>query len=142
MAATDMTKPYRNWRGRSSFDRVEAKQFQLDGVNVYGSRGKHIYVNPDSGSDGYGVSTVAKPFATMSRAFAVVNSGDTIHMRGKVKEQLVTPVQVFDVTIIGEGNRPRHADAAPVATGGIAANTWTVPDSPTAATPCLKILQQ
>jgi len=84
----------------------------------------------------------AGAFRTMAQAFAVVQSGDTIIFSGKVKEQLVTPVQVFDVTVIGAGNRPRHADAAPVPIGGQSAATWTVPDAPAATTPLVKVLQQ
>lgn len=80
-------------------------------------------------------------FCTMAAAFAVIGSGDTIYFRGKVKEQLVTPVQVFDVTIIGCGNRPRHADATPDG-GQEAANTWTVPAVAAEATPLVKVLQQ
>ena len=97
-----------------------------------------VDANASSGGDG---STWAKAFRTMAAAFAVLASGDTIFFRGKIREQLTTPVQVFDVTIVGAGNRPRHADSTP-AGGEIAANSWTVPTSPAATTPCVKVLQQ
>ncbi len=80
-------------------------------------------------------------FATMQQAFNKISSGDTIIFAGKVREQLVTPVNVFDVKIIGVGNRPRHADAAPVG-GNIAANTWTTPASGATTAPLCKVLQQ
>jgi len=80
-------------------------------------------------------------FATMAQAFAKLSSGDRIFFKGKIQEQLVTPVQVFDVAIIGIANRPRHADASPVG-GNIGANTWTIPASPTAAEPLCRVLQQ
>lgn len=136
------TKPYRSWRGTSNFDRITSRRFELDGVEVNSTPGRHLYLNPDSGSDGYGTSTRAKPYATMAKVLTELESGDTIHFWGKLQEQVVAPVQVFDVRVIGEGNRPRHADAAPVALGGIAANTWTTPVSPTAATPLIKVMQQ
>lgn len=135
-------KPFRKWPGRSFFDRIETRQLQLDGVDLTASAGRHHYVNPNTGSDNYGTSTRAKPFATMSRAFTELHSGDTIHITGKIREQLTTPVQIFDVTIIGEGNRPRHADAAPAPTGGIAANTWTTPASGATTAPLCDVLQQ
>lgn len=104
--------------------------------------GKVWYVDATNGNasatDG---NTWDKAFATMAQAFAVLSSGDTILFVGKVKEQLVTPVQVFDVKIIGMGNRPRHADATP-AGGNLASSTWTIPDSPTAAEPLCRVLQQ
>jgi hypothetical protein len=99
-----------------------------------------------SASGGLGIDTNAgrswaAPFLTMSKAFTSVRSGDRIFFKGKVREQLTTPVQVFDVTIIGSGNRPRHADSAP-ANGDFASNTWTTPGSPAATTPLVKVLQQ
>lgn len=134
---------HRRWPGETAVDLLKAKEITLNGVSLnQGSTGRHHYVNAENGSDSYGTSTPDRAFLTMSRAFDELHSGDTIHLVGKIKEQLTTPVQVFDVTIIGEGNRPRHADAAPAATGGIATNTWAAPDSPTAATPLCKVLQQ
>jgi hypothetical protein len=105
--------------------------------------GVTYYVDVNEGSnaatiDGKSWETA---FLTMAYAFTKLASGDTIIFRGKVKEQVTTPVQVFDVTIIGAGNRPRHADDTP--TGGeTAANTWTIPASPTPTTPLVTVLQQ
>jgi hypothetical protein len=104
--------------------------------------GSEYYVDAVDGSDSRGGTSWDTAFLTMEHAFTVLRSGDSIAFVGKIKEQIVTPVQIFDVTIRGAGNRPRHADAAPVPTGGQSAATWTVPASPTAATPLVKVLQQ
>lgn len=111
--------------------------------SVYGD---HYFVDVKVGLDSY---TAAQndpdhPFATVSRAFAVIKSGDTIHVRGKVREQLTTPAGVFDVTLLGAGNRPRHADDHTESNGlrGSSAATWTAPASGSTATPLLTIQQQ
>lgn len=105
-----------------------------------GGYGDVWYVDPNTGSDdGLGKSW-DDAFDTMAEAFTHLASGDTIYFRGKVKEQVTAPVQVFDVSIIGASNRVRHADAAPV--GSESGASWVPPDSPTAATPLLKVLQQ
>lgn len=107
-----------------------------------GFPGKSWYVDALSGntSDTDG-NTWQSAFGTMAQAFAKLSSGDRIYFKGKVREQLDTPVNIFDVTIIGIGNRPHHADATP-AGGNIGQNSWTPPASPTAATPLLNIRQQ
>ena len=119
----------------------------LPGAGAIGSPySKHYFVDAKVGLDAYTAAQndVDHPFATMSRAFAVIKSGDVIHVRGKVREQLTTPVGVFDVTIIGSGNRPRHADDHTESNGarGSSAATWTAPASGSTATPLLTIQQQ
>lgn len=104
--------------------------------------GNEWFVDATGGSDGNSGQSWSSPFLTMAKAFSLLQSGDVISFVGKVREQLTTPVQVFDVTIRGGGNRPRHADAAPTPTGGHSASTWTTPASATAATPLVKVLQQ
>ena len=91
------------------------------------SKGRAWFVDCSSGVNGDGKSP-ATAFSTMDRAFDSVASGDIIYFVGKVTEQLVTPVQVFDVTVVGCGNRPRHADATP-AGGSWAASQWGPPSS-------------
>lgn len=110
-------------------------------IRVATRRGTTYYVHALLGVDTRSGKSWRKSFLTMAKAFSVAASGDTIVFAGKVKEQLSTPVNVFDVTVVGSGNRPRHADASPVG-GNLAANTWTFPDSPAAATPLVKVLQQ
>lgn len=111
--------------------------------NVYS---RHLFVDAKTGNDAITLAdnSPSKPFLTMDRAFDLVKSGDVIHMRGKVREQLTTPVGVFDVTIIGAGNRPRHADDHTESNGlrGSSAATWTAPASGSTATPLLTIQQQ
>lgn len=107
-----------------------------------GAYGRTWFVDAYAGSDGNSGTGPNQPFATMERAFAGLASGDVINFRGKITEQLVTPVNVFDVWINGLGNRPRHADATPVG-GNIAAAQWGPPASGgTAAQATLRVLQQ
>lgn len=90
------------------------------------------------------------PLLTMGRAFQLLEqnvalgqggSGSVICFIGNVAEQLTTPAGVFDVTVIGCGNSPRHADAFNNKSGYSAA-TWKPPASPTAATPLCRVIQQ
>jgi hypothetical protein len=104
-------------------------------------KGRAWFVDASSGVDGNGESP-STASATMDKIFDKLASGDIIYAIGNIREQLVTPVQVFDVTIIGCGNRPRNADAVP-AGGNWAAVTWRAPASGgTAAQATLRILQQ
>jgi hypothetical protein len=119
---------------------ISGGTLKFSGNGFAQSYGKIYYVNANATTSGDGLSWTTA-FKTMAEAFAFIASGDTIFFCGKIREQLTTPVQVFDVTIIGAGNRPRHADSTP-AGGQLAANTWTTPVSATAATPLLKVIQQ
>lgn len=106
--------------------------------------GRYWFVDAKIGSDGNSGRSNSRPFATMSKAFSMLDSGDVIFVRGKVKEQLTTPAGVFDVTIMGAGNRPRHADDHTESEGarGSSAATWTAPDSGSTANPLLIVQQQ
>ena len=120
---------------------------EVDGLIVAGStfpagKGTCYFVDALNGSNTNSGTTWASPYLTMAKAFSVIESGDTIMFVGKIREQLETPVQVFDVTIIGAGNRPRHADAAPAPVGGSSASTWTIPASGATTAPLVKVLQQ
>ena len=101
----------------------------IDGAAVVQTIGKIWYVDAGQavGSNGSGTSWVTA-FATMAEAFSVIKSGDVIFVSGYVREQLVTPVNVFDVRVIGIGPRPRHADATPVG-GNQATAAWGAPSS-------------
>jgi hypothetical protein len=112
-----------------------------DILNEGSPYGRVLWVDGNQGqSAALGLSRSA-PFLTMQAAFNALQSGDTIIFRGNIREQLVAPVGVFDVTIIGAGNRPRHADLHTV-NGGYSTATWKAPASPTALTPLLKVMQQ
>lgn len=105
------------------------------------AKGRAWFVDTSSGVNGDGTSPKTA-FSTMQRAFNACASGDIIYFVGKVTEQLVTPVQVFDVTVVGCGNRPRHADSTP-AGGSWAASQWGPPASGgTAAQATVRVLQQ
>ena len=102
--------------------------------------GRAWFVNGNATVNGNGQSA-RTAFATMAQAFAACGNGDVIYFVGKITEQLVTPVQIFDVTIVGCGNRPRHADAAP-AGSSYATATWAAPASPVSGQALCRVLQQ
>lgn len=104
------------------------------------TKGRAWFVDATGVVSGNGKSPKSA-FSIMAAAFASVASGDIIYFVGKVTEQLVTPVNVFDVTVVGCGNRPRHADAAPVGSA-YATATWAAPATPVAATPLVQVIQQ
>lgn len=111
---------------------------------VLGFYGRKYFVDAKLGNNSNRGELPSAPLLTMTAAFAKLKSGDTIVCRGKIKEQLTTPAGVFDVTIIGAANRPRHADDHTESDGarGSSSATWVSPDSATAATPLLKVQQQ
>jgi hypothetical protein len=101
----------------------------LDTNKIFSTKikGRAWFVDTSYGGSGNGKSP-STAFSTMDQAFDNLQSGDIIYFVGKVTEQLVTPVQVFDVTVVGCGNRPRHADATPDG-GNHAAAQWGPPAS-------------
>lgn len=107
--------------------------------------GNKWFVDAKVGDDNNSGRSKDAPFLTMAAAFAVVDSGDVIFMRGKVREQLDTPIGVHDVTIIGAANRPRHADdlhESSTPGRGSSSATWTAPASGSTAVPLLRCIQQ
>lgn len=120
------------------------------GIPLTGGRppsffGRYWFVDAKIGSDNNSGKSTLRPFLTMDKAFDMLDSGDVIIFRGKVREELSTPAGVFDVTVIGAGNRPRHADDHSESTSpgrGSSSATWTTPASPTAATPLCIVRQQ
>lgn len=72
---------------------------------------KHLWVHGNVGLDTNDGLSPEAPLLTMGAAFNLLGSGDVIHLNGNIAEDLTTPAGVFDVTVIGEGNRPRHPDA-------------------------------
>lgn len=113
------------------------------GLVIGGNRREVIYVNPNApgGNDG---RTWDSAYTTMAKALANVQSNGIIMFIGKIREQCTAPDNIFDVTIIGCGNRPRHPDL--VATGyedrSQTGAAWVAPASPTATTPLLKLRHQ
>lgn len=110
------------------------------GAGVERGPGTVWYVDTVNGSNSYSGDSWQQAKLTMAATLALVGSGDTIFFVGRVKEQVTTPVNVFDVSIVGMAQRPRHADASPA--GGNQSAQWQAPDSPTATTPLIKVLQQ
>ena len=99
----------------------------VSGAPVMGNQanpyGRVIFVDGNRGADGNSGKSGGRAYATMAKAFANVQSGDTIYLRGNVTENVSTPVGVFDVSVIGVGNRPRHADAH-TGNNGYSGATW------------------
>jgi hypothetical protein len=89
--------------------------------------GRAWFVDPNATGRNTG-KTPNNAFTTMQQAFNKAASGDIIYFVGKVLEQLVTPAQIFDVTVVGAGNRPRHADSTPDG-GQYATAQWGPPAS-------------
>lgn len=124
---------------------LKAAEVQVGGVPVYPAgkpvRGTHRFVDTVTGSDAHDGLSWATAKATMDAAFDDLDSGDVVWFVGNVREELTTPAGIFDVTVIGAGNQPRHADAH-TGNNGYRASTWKTPASPTAATPLLIVQQQ
>lgn len=101
------------------------------------ARGDVFFVDTRNGLDTYEGENWDTPLATMAQALSFARSYDTIVVRGDVREELTGSHTVFDLTILGMGNRPRHAT-----TGYDGASVWRPPASPTTATPLLKVRAQ
>jgi hypothetical protein len=114
---------------------------EIDGHQIYHRKGDTLYVDASASSSGDGKSWDTA-FTTMQEAFNVLVGGETIFFTGKITEQLVTPVQIFDVTVVGAGNRPRHADSTPSG-GNTYAAQWAPPASgATVGGATVQVLQQ
>lgn len=132
-----------------------AKDYFIRGGFVNGLNpqitGRIWYVNTNSeadaserrgpvGSDSNSGRSPLSPFATVARALSFVDSYDIVMVDGVIREQVVAPLGVYDVTILGGANQPRQATSSGTPTGGGA--TWLAPTSPTASTPLLSIYEQ
>lgn len=107
-------------------------------------RGRVWYVDPTANNGGGGGDSWDEALVTMAAAVAQVQSGDTIYFIGNIREQVVAPDNIFDVSIIGCGNTPRNSDL--VATGygprSQTSATWKAPASPVALTPLMEVRHQ
>lgn len=79
-------------------------------------------------------------FSTFTDLAPHLRSRDIVLLSGVLREQAMTPVGVYDVTIVGAANQPRQATNGGVPTGGGA--SWLAPTSPVATTPLLQIIEQ
>jgi hypothetical protein len=98
--------------------------------NRLGSIGRVYYLFPQGGGP-------RNSFTTMATIFQTIRSRDLIVLGGVLREQVVAPLDIFDVTIVAAANRPRQSTSNSLPTGGGA--TWMPPTSPTATTPLLEI---
>jgi len=123
------------------FRRVSGGRSTIDGHALHHQKGAIYYVDSTLTSGGDG-KTWESAFSTMQSAFDVLVGGETIYFVGKLVEQLVTPVQIFDVHVIGAGSRPRHADSTPSG-GNTYASQWAPPASgAVAGKATVNVLQQ
>ncbi len=118
-------------------DDVQAMRLRVGGADFPNLNGRVYYVDPNRTTSRNG-SGWDNAFTTMAEAFEAIASGDAIFFRGNVREQLTTPAGVADVSIIGVGNTPRHADTHPL-NGEKAASTWKLPASGSTNNPLLKV---
>lgn len=129
------------WAGVKSFG---SRGGFLNGLNPF-VVGKIYFVNGNTivsagpiGSDANNGTSPITPFATVLRALTFVKSYDFIVIDGVIREQVVTPAGVFNVTIIGGSNfTPRQATSGGVATNGGA--SWLPPTTPVALTPLIEV---
>jgi hypothetical protein len=99
----------------------------VGGAPVFGNAanpyGRVLFVDGNRGLDGNNGKSGGRAFLTMAQAMLNVASGDTIFVRGNITENITAPAGIFDVSIIGAGNRPRHADAH-TGNNGYSGATW------------------
>ncbi len=87
---------------------------------LYSPFGRVWFVNTVTGSDGNKGRAPDNAFATMAQALTMVGDNDTVCFIGKVREQLVAPLGVQGVKIVGmNGGNNRNDDGA----------WWTTPAS-------------
>lgn len=104
-------------------------------------RGRTWFLDANTGAATADARSFSRSKLTMADIFDELSSGDRVYFTGKIKEQLATPVGIFDVSIFGAGNRPRHADQH-TGNNGYTGATWAAPASPTATTALCRVQQQ
>lgn len=130
-----MTYAPKTYRDRGGNRMVVAPGGELDirGAVTGATRGRRFYVDTVNGSNSNDGRSWAGAFLTMAAALAAVDDFDVISFTGSVREQLVAPLGVFGVAIVGASNgRPRHDGGA----------RWYDPASPVAGKALIEILEQ
>ena len=94
--------------------------------------GKKYYIDTVSGDDDNNGQHPSNAFLTGAAALAVLASHDTVFVSGKLREQLIAPLGVRGVAIIGNDTRPRHDNAA----------SWIIPADPTAGKALIEVLEE
>ena len=88
------------------------------GVPLVGSlAGNTWFVNGWDGNDFNDGKSFESPFLTMAQAFSVIGSNDVVYLTGRITENLVAPLGVFDVTIQGVASNTRQSTASGVQAG-------------------------
>ena len=107
--------------------------FLRETLGVLGDKGLIYYVNTVNGLDINDGLSHDNAFLTMAKAFTMIASRDTILILGKVREQLIAPLGVYGVTVIGADTTPRHDLSA----------SWMAPASGgTASKALVEIIEQ
>jgi hypothetical protein len=123
---------------RKRMEQLLAFGVPVSGGGLVATMGNQYFVDTVDGYANRNGRDPDKPLNEMAAALATVESGDRVYFRGDVREEATGSNLAFDVTIIGVGNRPHHADV-PGAGYHPGASVWRPPASPTAATPLLKV---
>lgn len=118
-------------------DIVDSLTFNGRELTQFIEPGNTYCVDTVNGFDTNGGKNWDDALLTMGQALSLAQSYDTILFKGDVREELTGSPLKFDITIVGMGNRPRHANS-----GYDGASVWRPPASPTAATPLLKVRAQ
>lgn len=79
-------------------------------------------------------------FETFTNLAPNLRSRDLIYLSGVLREQAMTPVGVFDVTVMGAANQPRQATNSGVPTGGGA--SWLSPTTVAAGKSLIDVIEQ
>lgn len=108
-------------------------------VNTNAISDRQYHRGPVGSDSNSGLSPLA-PFATVARAMTFIDCYDTIVIDGVVAEQVLAPLGVFDITLVGAGGLPRQATSSGTPTGG--GCYWKAPASPTALTALLTLREQ
>jgi hypothetical protein len=109
----------------------EANQRVL--LNDYGVVNHVKYLFPQGGGP-------RGSFTTFEDLKPNLRSRDIIYLSGVLYEQAITPLGVFDVTVMGAANRPRQATNGGVPTGGGA--SWLAPTTVVANKALIQVLEQ
>lgn len=100
---------------------------------VFSPFGKVWFVNTNADNNGYDGTSPQTPFQTMQAALNVVADNDVVYFIGKVREQIVAPLGITGVRIVGvPGGNVRDDDGA----------KWYAPASPVAGKALIEIREQ
>jgi len=118
--------PYTNFPGGITSQGVPV----MAGPTVFG---RVWFVNTVTGSDGNDGQSTDSAFSTMAQALSRVGDNDVVYFRGTVREQIVAPLGVQGVSIIGAaGGGVRDDDGA----------KWTYPSSGATAGGALLLVRE